>query len=556
MPKKYWILLIILSVAAVLRFQGLWSLDVQSDAALYSGRALGWFDFLAGAGQTSPIVWFKEVPWWGHLSFADHPPLTFFAQFVFFKIFGDSDFIAHLPVALAGFATVYLLYFLIRKIRSENEALLAALLMGILSYAVWASRTGFLEGMEILFISLSCLFFSLFFYSRNNRYLYAWAAATALALLTKYTAVFLLPVPIIYLLIRRRRVFLNKHFWLACLLIPILLTPIIIYNWEVFQTRGHFDMALSVMLGIKAEDYSAVQSLNINTHFWNNLNTVWLTLNHTISLPMMVLFLAAAVFALYRIFRRKSDDYNNLAMLYLFFVTAMFAFAGASERGLPIILPFLVMLAAAFVWWLWSNLASVSFWRVLWVFGFSLIIVFELFYSVNTNLLIKPVGSPTWAYAQSRFYQHGFHELNNYLRQNVFGGLMPEFQTLNKFTPENTSQKISGREVILVDQRLDWFSRYWYTERYFYYYRLPFLYFGDVNKSKPEDKEMFEFLRESGATGFWVVLAANGNIAPKVEPTYAAYMQYLDEQLQTEGVKPVNFYDYKGEVGIKVYHFH
>ena len=74
--QKWW-LAGILGLAALLRFWNLWRFGLHHDAALNSMRAFGWFDFLVGKGQTGPLIWLGHIPWWGNLSFHDHPPLAF-----------------------------------------------------------------------------------------------------------------------------------------------------------------------------------------------------------------------------------------------------------------------------------------------------------------------------------------------------------------------------------------------------------------------------------------------------------------------------------------------
>ena len=104
-------LLAILLFAFILWIWNIGAADLVSDEALYSFRALGWHDYLATDGQTTPFQWFGQIPWWANLSFHDAPPLVFGVQKIFFVIFGDNPFGARLPFVLAMAATLYFVFF-------------------------------------------------------------------------------------------------------------------------------------------------------------------------------------------------------------------------------------------------------------------------------------------------------------------------------------------------------------------------------------------------------------------------------------------------------------
>lgn len=175
--RKKWapilILVGILLIGGTLRFYNLWNLGLSGDPALNSMRAVGWFDFLATEGQTSPIIWFGEIPWWGNLSFHDHPPLVFFIQYLFFRFLGDSTFVALLPFAIAGIASMLALYVLLQSTVSKAAALVGTSLFGVSSFAISAGRNGFLEGIELFFVTLSVVFL-VFFLKRERERMFTY----------------------------------------------------------------------------------------------------------------------------------------------------------------------------------------------------------------------------------------------------------------------------------------------------------------------------------------------------------------------------------------------
>ena len=187
------ILAAIIILASFLIFFQLNRADIQHDDATYALRSIGYFDYMDSTNtQTTPIVWFEEIPNWSKLSFHDHPPLVFLIQNLFFKLFSVSSFTARLPFALAGIGCVLLLYFIGKRLYNEKIGLLASFILAISSYHNWASKIGYLEGIALFFILLTLLML-LKGIEEPKKFIY-FGIALGLTLLTKYTVLFILPV--------------------------------------------------------------------------------------------------------------------------------------------------------------------------------------------------------------------------------------------------------------------------------------------------------------------------------------------------------------------------
>src|SRR3990167_1212834 len=98
MKTKHWLVLILV-LAAVLRFWGLSRGDTVNDEVFYGFRAVGLMDFDEAADQTTPLEWFDlsagsgqiPVPSWTKFSFHDHPPLVFWVQHFSILVFGENN---------------------------------------------------------------------------------------------------------------------------------------------------------------------------------------------------------------------------------------------------------------------------------------------------------------------------------------------------------------------------------------------------------------------------------------------------------------------------------
>ncbi|MFA5126849.1 MAG: glycosyltransferase family 39 protein [Patescibacteria group bacterium] len=556
-PQKRngYIFLAILVSAIGLRFLNLTKFDLQNDPAAYAFRSFGWLDYLSGVGQTSPLVWFKTLPWWAQLSFHDAPPLTFVIQHISFLIFGNNIIAALLPYILANLVIIYLLYLLLKKIGQEKMGLIAAGIFAISSYTIWMSRTGYLEGMETLFITLSIYAFLIFLQNQKTRYLYFWGLAVGLALLSKYTAIFIIPTTFFYLLIWQRPTLKNKHFWLSCLLIAIILTPVIIYNIMVFKARGHFDAALSSMLGMKPADFSTLSGRGLNANLFTNLVDVLRSLMDSISLPLSILYLSALVHSFWRAIKKQSTPLNNFLRVNIVLILLMFTFSGGTARFLLIITPFLAILSSQAILYWWECFAVTKNKQKIFIAILTLVAAFELFFSLNTNILAKPLINNNLFYSPDRFYNNGFNDLDKFLRQDVLGKLPAKRKISN--LKDVQEFYLESQDVVLVDERLDWFSRLWYINKYIFYYHSPLFYFNDVlTATASSNLSMVQYLRDVGAQGIWFVFSTDqGAVANQADKGYAAKMANYQKQLESTGLKPkYEIKNYADQVVMKIYY--
>ncbi len=134
----------VLLVAAVLR---LMRLDDNGVGTAY--YAAGVRSMLQGAW----LFFYNAFDPAGFISL-DKPPIAFWIQTVFAAILGYSGWSIHLPQALAGIASVALLYRLVRPV-GVPAAIVAALLLAIMPIAVAIDRSNNTDSWLILFLLLA-----------------------------------------------------------------------------------------------------------------------------------------------------------------------------------------------------------------------------------------------------------------------------------------------------------------------------------------------------------------------------------------------------------------
>jgi len=469
---------------------------------------------------------------------------------------------AFLPFVLAGIVTTILIFFLVRFLRNEQAAALSALLFSISSYAIWVSRAGYLEGVEIFFITLSFLFLVVFIYKQKDWFITYWWMAVALSILCKYTAIFLLPAGLIYFIFYHRSIFKKKEFWLGVLSFFILLSPVIIYNIMVFKTRGHFDATLSSMIGLNPEDFQTIAGRVASSNILTNIISFWRTLSNNVSGGLLILYIIAIIYQVWQLIRKKISRFELILFLNTIFIIVMFFFTQSSSRFLPIIVPFLSMSVGILIYDIWQLIKErPKILKVFTVLFLVMILSFEFFYAINTNILNKPISSVGIYFAKDRFYKRGFIELDSLLRKKAIGDNLVKARTI-KSTQDILDFNIRDKSVVIIDERIDWFSRLWYLERYRLYYNLPYMYMRELSTLHEKSKlsgTAIEFLKYSGAKNFWIIVSANPDVENLQDKSgYNSYTKAVEEttqNLQTLGVDPIIINNYAGNSTFLIYHF-
>ena len=163
-------LALITAAAAVLRLIQLGQVppDPFYDAAVRS-MGLSWHNFFFGAFEPS-----------GSVSI-DKPPVDLWLQVASTKLVGFSETALKLPEALAGIASVPLLFAAVRRMWNVPAGLVAALALAVLPIEVITSRSDTMDGVMMLLIVLTLLLVVHACRTGRERWLFAGAAALGVA---------------------------------------------------------------------------------------------------------------------------------------------------------------------------------------------------------------------------------------------------------------------------------------------------------------------------------------------------------------------------------------
>ncbi|MDE2001075.1 MAG: glycosyltransferase family 39 protein [Patescibacteria group bacterium] len=473
-------LIILVSVGGFLRLKDLARQDMQTDDATYSFRAIGYFDYIASENkQSTPVTWFAEPQWWQSLSFHDAPPLVFATQWAFFHIGGDSAFMARLPFALTGIASIISMFLLGQAFGDTAVGLVAAGALAIMNYHVWISRIGYLESFLVLWIILA-LYFFLRARDKENNY-FGWAAMLACGMLTKYSFLFLFPVFAVPLFWWRRKAWKRSKFVGALAVFFVLISPILIYNVMMFQTRGHFDAALSTLVGMHPADFVGLtRTAGSVTNAFAALPAIAGTIAENTSLGFLALILLCMIIVAVRDYRdyREKKDLERPYLLWSGLLWAVLALTvmGMSDRFGTIIIPFLALVTGIGVMTAWNGLAG---WRrKIFIILVALAAAGELFYTVQTQLMLYPIVTNSFFLSANRPSFQGYAELENYVQDFYARFPDPSYVVFTK-TPQifayqakiindiydSGVDKPQQTHLLIFDDRMDWFATLWTFEK-------------------------------------------------------------------------------------------
>ena len=534
----------ILAVAAVLRLWSLGGGDITgNDEVLYAFRAIGMLDYDDAPNQTTPIEWFDpNTPGWTKLSFHDHPPLVFLVQNVFMKVFGENVFAFRLPSAIFGILSVYFIYLIGRRLFSETAGLISAGLLAVTVNHVYISRIGIQESYVIFFLLLGSYLFIRTL--EDKKYLLWTGAAIGLGLLTKYTAFILAPIFLTYLAIYKREYFREKYLWLGALLALAIFSPVIIYNIQLYRAVGHFDFQISYILGQNPEVWKAAPGKEEIGTLGDRLRNFIPNLIATNS----KVFLVLSVFGFFLPFKRR-----GLLPIIVEYLILLLLFVGPTTRFLTMLTPFLALGSGNILF-----LTGQKFWpekKRFALSALSLIFLFEIFYSVNSQIIPYPKGPDCCSFSKVRYdnYSWGYNELEKFLEKEL-SGKYPAIilNSPHRFITDlqNASvEKVKGSgstpsaAIIVYNDNIHKAPQLWSLDRRQIYHGWPVL--------KTED---YLALPAAGFKNHYFIMPTD-KLPWRTDGKFTDTGIRFEQTLSARGLVPTALYNNRGEEVFRIYKF-
>jgi hypothetical protein len=166
------------------------------------------------------------------LSYLDHPPMLAYLIFIFTQLGGHSEFFVRIGCILIATGLTYITYLTARTLFDAKVGFYSALLLNSILVFFVGSMIATPDTPMIFFWGLAFFVFVKLVLTGEKKWWYLWGISTGLALLSKYTAVFIFLSVFLFLIFSKenRKWLISKEPYLASILAMIVFSPVIIWN--------------------------------------------------------------------------------------------------------------------------------------------------------------------------------------------------------------------------------------------------------------------------------------------------------------------------------------
>ncbi len=561
MYKTCIVLVFIFLVAAFLRVYHLSFHDAYTDEVLLAFRGLGMIDYDAAVSQTTPWQWFDAVPAWARLSFHDHPILFFLIEHATVGLFGENLIGMRAPAVLAGLGSIMLLFLIGRKLWNGRVGIMAAAILAVQSYHVWVSRVGLQDGVVIFFILASL--YALILAKDDARWWYGFWIAFGLGVLTKLTALVILPLAVLFFIVYRVSPFAVKAFWRGGALFILITAPWWLYNIMLYRARGHFDFQLSALFGQPVPEWTVRLGRQMVGGLGDRLENFFHAWQRSSSLVWNGAALAGVCVGAYAaIFKRARKFVFLLGVLVIWL--GWFLIIGSTYRFVVMMAPTLALLLAVVIDGTYMTYRTNMAYRVGMIVVGMVFFLLEAAYAANSFLLPRPYGRPIihYAFVNEETQNLGFNQLGKYLEGRLAGKVTaavgrPAYQFMVDLQNKRLAKKKqAGAEplslFIIYDQNINFIAGLWYLQRHLVYDAWPVM--KDEKFLAITGAELDEYYRRQGIEHFIYIQAAAESVR-RVPAERQNDGKKLEESLALRGVQPQQIKNRLGEVAFLVYEF-
>ena len=181
-------------------------------------------------GNDEVYYWtYAMYPDWSHF---DHPPMVgWLIQLFSCNLLFDSEFFLRLSSIIFMTINTYLVFLIGRQVKNEQTGFYAALLYTASIYAFVITGIFILPDTPLsIFTLLAVLQFVKYFQYEKNKHLLLAGLFTGLAMLSKYSGVFVWVGVGLYVIIYARKEFKNPFLYLSALISAVCMLPVLIWN--------------------------------------------------------------------------------------------------------------------------------------------------------------------------------------------------------------------------------------------------------------------------------------------------------------------------------------
>ena len=334
-------------------------------------------------------------------------------------------------------------------------------------------------------------------------------------------------------------------------------SPVLIYNALLFQRTGHFDLQFAALLGQQVPEWQTLLLKTGGTWF-DTLREIGPGLLNAFSPVLLTLLLVSAAFAVRQTVQKKSAAFA-LPLLSLVVYLGFLLVIKPLPRFVAMLMPFAVVLVAATLAAAWQQAGGLK--RKLVAGGVAVVLVYELFITVNTHLTVVSYGLPNLAFSMVRPFSadFGINALDRYLTDE-FGDTMsaatPQTGVANidRYIEERAKRRritagSAAPTLLVYDPRLHEVATLWLFDRRFIYDGVPTAYADDFTKILADRGNQYF----SGYNIYFISVTSDTMWRREIITDTAAIS--LEQSLLGQGLEPTVITNRLGVPMFRVYKF-
>jgi 4-amino-4-deoxy-L-arabinose transferase-like glycosyltransferase len=287
--RSRYVLTLICSMVIILSVRGIVDegiISMNGDMPRHLMNGVFFYDFVRDSAFAHPqeyaYQYFARYP---ALSLGHHPLLLAIAEAPFYALFGISVFSARMSIVFFMLLASISWFLLVRSIYDETIASYATFLFITTPFIVEFSQLVMTEIPTIALIILTVFFLHKYCETEEKKYAYAFAISLCLSVYSKHIAVFLFPVSLFYLIIKKGpRGLVHREILYISVMIVTLLTPLLLITLK-FSHHSIEYVSKAATIKPKADKLSFYA------------NALW---KYHITLPVLILSIISFLLSVFR----------------------------------------------------------------------------------------------------------------------------------------------------------------------------------------------------------------------------------------------------------------
>jgi hypothetical protein len=169
---------------------------------------------------------------------------------------------------------------------------------------------------------------------------------------------------------------------------------------------------------------------------------------------------------------------------------------------------------------------------------------------------VSAFGQTSFLYSTSRIYDWGWNSMERFVKENIFVGKRSIFDIKTSADIDSlTKENIKGNNILLFDERLNWFALSWHINKYLIYYKFPLFKASVLAEKFTGGVGFFPYTASLGAQHAFFLYGMNDAVLDPLKQNgpVAESTKKFAESLNAAGIPYKEIKNSLGQVMFKIY---